>query len=65
MDKQEIIARIELIIANPATREEDKVVLKQGCDLIRKAITQEQIIQAIEFLAAIVEIAAFVLIHSP
>ena len=61
MDKQEILIRIELIIDNPITREEDKIVLKQGCDLIKKAITREQIKQAIEFLAAILGIAAFAL----
>jgi hypothetical protein len=53
MDKFEILARIELIIANPGTQNEEKIVLKQGCDLIKKAITREQITQAIEFLAAI------------
>lgn len=58
MDKQEILARIELIIDNPAIRDEEKVVLKQGCDLIRNAITREQIIHAIELLAAIAGIAA-------
>lgn len=61
MDKQEILARIELIIDNPAISDEDKIALKQGCELTKKAITQEQIIQAIEFLAAILGIAAFAL----
>jgi len=58
MDKQDLLARIELIIANPATPNEDKIALKQGCDLIKKAITREQIKNAIEFLAAIAGIAA-------
>lgn len=63
MDKEEILARIELIIDSSATKDEDKIALKQGCDLIKKAITREQIIQAIEFLAACIGIAAFVLTH--
>ena len=61
MDNKEILARIELIIDHPTTREEDKVALKLGCDLIKNAITQEQIIHAIEFLAAILGITAFIL----
>lgn len=58
MDKKEILARIELIIANPAIPNEDKIALKQGCDLVKNAITREQIKHAIEFLAAIAGIAA-------
>jgi hypothetical protein len=58
MDKQEILARIELIIASLAIPNEDKIALKQGCDLIRKAITREEIIQAIIFVSAIAGIAA-------
>jgi hypothetical protein len=63
MDKQEILARIELIITHPTTSEEDKVTLKLGCELLRQAITREQIIKAIEFLAAIIGIAAPLLAH--
>jgi TusA-related sulfurtransferase len=58
MDKQEIIARIEVIIDDPATKNDDKIALKQGCELIRQASTREQIAHAIEFLAAILAIAA-------
>jgi hypothetical protein len=32
--------------------------MKQGCELIKQAITREQIMHAIKFLAAIVAIAA-------
>ena len=47
MDKQEILARIELIITHPTTSEEDKVTLKLGCELLRQAITREQIIKGL------------------
>jgi hypothetical protein len=63
MDKLEIIARIELMIDDPATKNEDKITLKQGCELIKQARTREQIVYAIEFLAAIVAIAAAAHIH--
>lgn len=61
MDFQDLLARIEIIIDKPSTCDEDKIALKESCALIKKAITREEIKHNIEFLAAVLGIAAFIL----
>lgn len=61
MDKNEIISRIEVIIDYPTTCKEDKVALKEACNKLSTAISREDIIKAIELLAAILGIGAFIL----
>jgi transcriptional regulator with XRE-family HTH domain len=59
MYTDDLLARIEVIIDDPATTPENKIALKEGCRLIKNAITIDDVVKAIEFVAAVAGIAHF------